>query len=55
LLFINCESEEQRYGTSYMNQEEARIVVELVKNLTTQGVKYDKNKFGFVSPYLGQV
>ena len=51
LLFINCETEEQRYGTSYTNQEEANIVLDLVKYLTTKGVKYDKNKFGFVSPY----
>jgi superfamily I DNA and/or RNA helicase len=55
MLFINCETEEQRYGTSYTNQDEARIVVDLVKHLTTQGMKYDKKKFGFVSPYQGQV
>lgn len=52
LLFIDCETEEQRYGTSFTNEEEAHIVLDLVKHL---GKIYDKNKFGFVSPYQGQV
>ena len=52
LLFIDCETEEQKYGTSFTNEEEAHIVLDLVKHL---GKMYDKNKFGFVSPYQGQV
>jgi superfamily I DNA and/or RNA helicase len=55
LLFINCETEEQKYGTSYTNEQEAKIVVDLVKHLTSWGVSYEKKKFGFVSPYQGQV
>ena len=34
-LFINCESEEQRNGISYSNEEEAKIVLDLVKLLTS--------------------
>ena len=55
MLFIDSESEEQRYGTSFSNEEEAKIVLEIVKHLTMKGKMYDKNKFGFVSPYQGQV
>ncbi len=52
MLFINCETDEQGYGTSYMNTDEAEIALDIVKFLIQKG--YDGNKFGFVSPYQGQ-
>lgn len=52
MLFIDCNTVEQRYGSSYSNEEESLIVLELVKYLCNK-MKYDKNKFGFVSPYQG--
>ena len=35
VLFINCKTEEKRYGSSYTNEEEAAIVKKLVVFLTT--------------------
>ena len=54
VLFIDCDTEEQRYGSSYTNEEEAKIVKDLVVHLSTRR-GYVASKFGFVSPYQGQV
>jgi hypothetical protein len=54
VLFINCKTVEKKYGSSYTNDEEATVVKNLVQFLSTQ-MGYDKTKFGFVSPYQGQV
>ena len=53
LLFINHEFEEQHYGSSYVNKEESEMIIKVLNALVAQ--TYDIKKFGFVSPYQGQI
>ena len=53
-MFLNLEnSRERNYGTTFVNDEEAQIVEEIVKIFIDK--KYDMKRFGFVSPYSGQI
>lgn len=51
-LFIDCNSNETRYGTSYMNEVEAEIIVKLTNYLMKKKF-FTKDTFGFISPYQG--
>ena len=53
-MFLNLKnSREKNYGTTFVNHEEAQLVEEIVKIFIAK--KYDMKRFGFVSPYSGQI
>ena len=53
LLFINHSFEESRFGSSFVNIKESEMIVDMMKLL--KNYNYLPSKFGFVSPYLGQI
>ena len=55
MLFIDHKEKESKFGNSFCNIGEAKIVEELLNHLVNT-VKTNKiHEFGFVSPYSGQV
>jgi len=52
LLFLNVNSPESSYGTSFVNRGECDVVVGITRILLQKG--YGKDWFGFISPYIGQ-
>lgn len=52
LLFLNVDTPESNYGTSFLNKGESEIVKNFTEILIKRGVK--KDWLGFISPYIGQ-
>ena len=56
-LFINVNSPEESYGTSYTNKGEVTVVKafveEILKHIKVREGETPKDKIGIVSPYQG--
>jgi superfamily I DNA and/or RNA helicase len=55
MLFINHEEYDQKFGNSFCNIGEAKVVSKLLDHLVNNVRQNKVNEFGFVSPYQGQV
>jgi len=55
VAFVTSSSQEQSKGTSFENDGEARIVVEVVRSLLAGGSIASPHSVGIVTPYSGQV
>jgi hypothetical protein len=64
MLFIDIESREEGFGTSFTNTGEANLILDLMRFMFkkeagaledgVQKIRFDFSKIGFVSPYSAQ-